>query len=316
MHIVDQSIELIKHNDDTYKIIERIARTCYKSEDKIKDGSAEKMVGGLYRSHHWAMFEHEYLYFEVLEKHWRKVVERDSEHLKYINQAYTNDGNVILSASIRAWLELFNHIHTRLSVLVDSKMMAIASDKYPLLFDKPLYDAGYGLDDAWMVGRTYVTQNYDINDEDKTVLVPHTIKFITSRAIANELVRHRPCAFAQESQRYVDYNGGNSDHQISVIKPLIGTEDTLNYEQWHYAMVMAECQYMQLRKGGVAPEIARGVLPNDCKTEIVVTATEQEWQHIINLRYHGTTGRPHPQMKELMTLAYPILKEESNGRIT
>ena len=315
MHIIEQSVELYPHNIHPYNMIEKVARVCYKSEDKIKEGSAEKMVGGLYRSHHWAMFEHEYLYFEVLEKHWRKVVERDYEHLKYINQAYTNDGNVILSASIRAWLELFNHIHTRLSVLIDNAIMRLAYREYPLLFDEPLYTAGYGLDDAWMVGRTYVTQNYDINDEDKTVLVPHTIKFITSRAVAQELTRHRVMGIAMESQRYVDYNGDKSDHQITVIKPLIDPEDTLNYEQWHYAMIMAECQYMQLRKGSIAPEIARGVLPNDCKTEVVVTATEQEWQHIINLRYHGTTGRPHPQIQQLMGVAYPILQEESDGRI-
>lgn len=315
MHIIEQSVELYTHNITPYNMIEKVARVCYKSEDKIKDGSAEKMVGGLYKSNHYSMFEHEYLYFEVLEKHWRKVVERDYEHLKYINQAYTTDGNVILSASIRAWLELFNHIHTRLSVLIDNAIMKLAYMEYPLLFDEPLYTTGYGLDDAWMVGRTYVTQNYDINDEDKTVLVPHTIKFITSRAVAQELTRHRVMGVAMESQRYVDYNGDKSDHQITVIKPLIDPEDTLNYEQWHYAMIMAECQYMQLRKGGIAPEIARGVLPNDCKTEVVVTATEQEWQHIINLRYHGTTGRPHPQIQQLMGLAYPILQEESDGRI-
>ena len=42
---------------------------------------------------------------------------------------------------------------------------------------------------------------------------------------------------------------------------------------------------------------------------------EKEWQHIINLRYHGTTGAPHPQMHEVMKMAYPILVSESNGRI-
>jgi hypothetical protein len=46
-----------------------------------------------------------------------------------------------------------------------------------------------------------------------------------------------------------------------------------------------------------------------------VTTTEKEWQHIINLRYHGTTGAPHPQMHEVMKMAYPILVSESNGRI-
>jgi hypothetical protein len=30
---------------------------------------------------------------------------------------------------------------------------------------------------------------------------------------------------------------------------------------------------------------------------------------------HGTTGAPHPQIKELMELAYPQLVEASDGRI-
>ena len=38
--------------------IENIARVCYKSENKIKEGSAEKMVAALIRSNHEAMLEH------------------------------------------------------------------------------------------------------------------------------------------------------------------------------------------------------------------------------------------------------------------
>lgn len=46
---------------DGQKIIEKIeavARTCYKSEGKIKEGSAEKMVKSLVNSGHFAMIEH------------------------------------------------------------------------------------------------------------------------------------------------------------------------------------------------------------------------------------------------------------------
>lgn len=38
--------------------IEAVARTCYKSEGKIKEGSAEKMVAALIKSGHEAMLEH------------------------------------------------------------------------------------------------------------------------------------------------------------------------------------------------------------------------------------------------------------------
>ena len=39
--------------------IERIGRTCYKSEGKIEDGSAENFVAGLIKRGHEAMLEHE-----------------------------------------------------------------------------------------------------------------------------------------------------------------------------------------------------------------------------------------------------------------
>lgn len=38
--------------------IEQVARTCYKSEDKIQNGSAEKMVAALIKRGHEAMLEH------------------------------------------------------------------------------------------------------------------------------------------------------------------------------------------------------------------------------------------------------------------
>lgn len=38
--------------------IEKIARTCYKSEEKIKSGSAEKLVAALIKRGHEAMLEH------------------------------------------------------------------------------------------------------------------------------------------------------------------------------------------------------------------------------------------------------------------
>lgn len=50
------------YNDfDSQKIIEKIeqvARTCYKSEGKIQEGSATKLVAGLIKSGHEAMLEH------------------------------------------------------------------------------------------------------------------------------------------------------------------------------------------------------------------------------------------------------------------
>ena len=43
---------------DILQKIELIGRTCYKSEEKIKEGSAEKFVAGLIKRGHEAMLEH------------------------------------------------------------------------------------------------------------------------------------------------------------------------------------------------------------------------------------------------------------------
>ena len=61
---------------------------------------------------------------------------------------------------------------------------------------------------------------------------------------------------------------------------------------------------------GQTPQQARAVLPNATKTEIVVTANFEEWMHIINLRYLGTTGQPHPDIKFVIEKVFKILKED------
>lgn len=58
MKIIKPSYEIIKLDYNDIRIIEEAARTCYKSENNIKDGSAEKMIQRLIDSEHEAMLEH------------------------------------------------------------------------------------------------------------------------------------------------------------------------------------------------------------------------------------------------------------------
>ena len=107
MKIIPQSHEWITplNRDVTMQRIERIARTCYQSEDAIKPGSDSKMVAMLCKNHHYAMVEH----------------------------------------------------------------------------------------------------------------ISLTIKFITDRGVANEIVRHRIGSYAQESTRYCNYNKDKFGNEITVI---------------------------------------------------------------------------------------------------
>ena len=64
---------------------------------------------------------------------------------------------------------------------------------------------------------------------------------------------------------------------------------------------------------GIYPQDARGLLPLDTATKVVYTYSYKEWQHIIDLRFHGTTGKPHPNAKEIIGLLIPILEQAHNS---
>ena len=60
MQIIKAGYEIIDplNGAEILKKIEKVARVCYKSEDKIGEGTAEKMVKALIKSNHLAMLEH------------------------------------------------------------------------------------------------------------------------------------------------------------------------------------------------------------------------------------------------------------------
>lgn len=141
-----------------------------------------------------------------------------------------------------------------------------------------------------------------------------SVRIICNRGLTHELVRHRLCSFAQESTRYCDYSKDKHGNEITVIRPLIFSErqveftnkedfiitDLMNSEKyytWYMAMDVAEQCYFELRKLGVSPQVARGVLPIDLKTEIIISANPTEWRHIFKLR---TSNAAHPQIRTIM----------------
>ncbi|MBD5398388.1 FAD-dependent thymidylate synthase [bacterium] len=130
-----------------------------------------------------------------------------------------------------------------------------------------------------------------------------TVRFICNRGFTHELVRHRLAAYSQESTRYCNYTKDKFGSEITVIKPFEIEENTKEFDLWKSAMENAEKSYMAMMENGSKPENARGVLPIDIKTEIVITTNLREWKHIFELR---TSKAAHPSMRELMI---PLLKE-------
>ena len=60
MKIIEPSVELMNapKYEDLMRVIEMAGRVCYKSEDKITDGSAERFVKGIIGRGHEAVIEH------------------------------------------------------------------------------------------------------------------------------------------------------------------------------------------------------------------------------------------------------------------
>ncbi|OGL44361.1 MAG: thymidylate synthase, flavin-dependent [Candidatus Schekmanbacteria bacterium RBG_16_38_11] len=99
-----------------------------------------------------------------------------------------------------------------------------------------------------------------------------------SRAFTHQLVRHRLCAFSQQSQRYV------SEKEFSFITPPSIQKKPEALKLFNETMETLKKSYQKLQELGIKNEDARFVLPNAVKSEIVISANLREWRYILQLR--------------------------------
>lgn len=132
-----------------------------------------------------------------------------------------------------------------------------------------------------------------------------SLRFICDRGVTHEKVRHRLCSYSQESTRYCDYSNDRFDKQIQVIKPPQLNDQ--QFDEWVHLICDIEALYMKWIDEGLSPQIARSILPNCLKTEIVMTCNFREWLHFFNLR---CAPAAHPQMQEVANMAKDILAKE------
>lgn len=192
----------------------------------------------------------------------------------------------------------------------------------------------------------YITTNYRVITENgweedlQYICEPtkyhkrrHTIKFILSRAIANEFVRHRGFSFTQESTRYCNYSKSKFESQVSFINPswsklvqdnirYIKEQDKLlgfnndfntlgeNFKQeieYIKACCDSESYYLSLLDQQ-SPQQARDVLPLGLKTELIMTGTTKQWEEFLKLR---CANDAHPDAKYLANRVKDILETKS-----
>lgn len=287
MRIIKPSVEFYGAVPTDYagalRFIEKCGRTCYKSEDKITEDSADPFVRRLIKSGHLAMVEHSNFVVRAVQE--VDVSAQEFECLdvgKYLSKD-EDTKYYYVGGNITAWMN---------KATLDMNYSTVF---YPFL-------------QTYKSVSDYVLALYD--HRDKKILhwepCPHneippelhrySAKFICDRGVSHELVRHRPCSFAQESTRYVNYAG----KEMEFIEP-DGFEwwDIGVQYQLKWAFEECEFRYQQSIREGLKPQQARTVLPNALKTEIVVTADAAEWRHIRKLR---TAKDVHPDMRRVMNM--------------
>ena len=135
--------------------------------------------------------------------------------------------------------------------------------------------------------------------------VQFTFVIVCDRGVSHEEVRHRLQSVTQESTRFCNYADGRFGSEIAVVRPPGlegGTLDT-----WFRACMAAEEAYLALCAEGVAPQIARSVLPTCLKTELAVTMNAREIRHFIRLR---TSAAAHPQIAKIASMVREMVKKE------
>lgn len=271
MKIIESNVKNITPSsydiNEVYKFIEQTSRTCYKSEEGLSDNSLA-FVGKLIQRQHLAMLEHGTIYLYATDIVGKELYD------KYFNNPYSKVYNIQSVCSLGDTPEIDTYITTNYRVIVEN---------------------------GWEQDLKYICEPDLLHDKR------FTFKIVCSRAIAQEITRHRVFSFAMESQRYCNYSKDKFDNSITFIGPEWIHESELNKEIFEQSCANAEKEYFTLLNNGLTPQLAREVLPNCTKTELVVTGFKDDWEHFLKLRYFGLTGVPHPEMYKLAKEIYKSL---------
>lgn len=152
-----------------------------------------------------------------------------------------------------------------------------------------------------------------------SVLEHATISFTvkTDRGTSHALVRHRHCAFTQESTIYVNYERFTTMEFIAlpavdIYKNNYALPDSYNAELEKYCQATTD-EYCRLLDKGITPGIARDVLPNCLATTIHITTNFRELQSILKIRSAPADSvRMHDIIKRLsdeLWDKYPVLMQ-------
>lgn len=288
MKLIESSVQIIEEKDP-YKMIELAGRTCYHSLDKITEDSSKEFVDRMIKLGHGAMLEHGTIYLTIDGEDPNLSKIQSNPHTKVNLVPYEVLTEGNYTISYKAY------ITTNLRVLIENNLKELL---------------------CYQVEPT--------EHHEKRI----TAKFICDRGVSHEFVRHRVFSFAQESQRYCNYNKDKFNNELTFIRPTWLDIPTGDYTYWDgdwcdidnmkiqlpsdngvadnflWCLNNAGRQYRLLINKGLKPQEARGVLPNAVKTELVMTGFESDWEHFFELR---CSGAAHPDAKKLADELYKLI---------
>ena len=265
MEFIQPNFEIIEQEpgiEGMFKHIEKAARVCYRSEDKITDNSYKHMLEILENKGHFSPLAHGSVYLSVPTEYmpdfWKIIGSNNS---------------------------FYNTIWTETSIdKSDPKMYW----KYYTTNYRVIKELGLEklLDEYW---------------EEPNELSPKriTVKVITSSAVAKEWNRHATSlAICEESTRYCAYNKDKFGGEIKCIEPLWLKEASSETAGLYInALENAEGAYLDLLSTGITAQNARGVLPKDIATTVYYTGFVDDWKHIFDMR---CSNAAHPEIRRIM----------------
>ena len=273
--------------DNFYHAAARAARICYASDKTTDD---KELCERLIKSEHYSPFEHAIIYL------WNNEV---MKHIgeKYMWLQYIYGGCLDSKYTVRRYYE--DGINDTQFAINGRIIVELAEEFHQHNPDTPTIV----IIDGFLEQAKQVVKHITLPEIPLPKPVFKSFIVDTSIGCTRELNRHDkdfyytdPLDICEQSTRYCNFSKDKFGGEISINEPYwFNDEEYYNktFTYWDYSIQVAEKQYLDALKAGVPTDIIRGILPLDTHTRALYTTTIEEWQHIIDLRLKGTTGKPH-----------------------
>lgn len=328
MRLIKPSVEIWDQEEGLngiYKSIERAGRICYKSSDKITEDSAKPFVDRMIKSLHHSMLEQGTVYLTIPRE--------DINYHIYLSKYRDNPYSECRVAQTLEGIPVGNlYISTNYRVIIEHDWTDDL--KYlckPTKFHEKRISVHFTCDRG--IWNEFI-RHKTLQRGDDCEVYP----IVDYDSEQNN-------SFAQESTRYCNFSKNKFNNEITYIIPTwldipegeayfhdginfrVGANkeffgESVNSKAWNrnnnwkevdsflHSLDVSEKMYFDLLNLGWKPQQARQVLPNALKTELVMTGFISDWKHFIDLRYRGTTGKPHPDAFYLAEKLYNLFKEK------